>query len=254
LNDTVHQGGNALYQTPVNIQAFTTTFTFQDSCATQPGDCGNGFGFCILADNSSNTYYPPGYNFSGNADINLSWSEGCNASGTDCDLIDEAIVKFDLYGNDGPPGQELTGYYNNSVTFGAGSANIPMGGIGGNPVEQNMASAGIVLQSNDVFSVTLTYDGSNLFESITDTSTGATFTHTYTGINLPAVMQGNTALVGFCGGSGAAVMGVSFNGWTYTVDSPGPTATTYSNGSSDSDCQPDSDEHSDSYRNSDCHW
>ena len=52
LNDTVHQGGNAFYETPVNIQAFTTTFTFHDSCATQPGNCGNGFGFCILAANS----------------------------------------------------------------------------------------------------------------------------------------------------------------------------------------------------------
>ena len=81
-----------------------------------------------------------------------------------------------------------------------------------------MASSGIDIQSGDIFDVTLTYDGSNLTESITDTSTKANFTHTYTGINLPSIFGANTAFVGFGGGTGAATMSLFVNSWTYTVD------------------------------------
>lgn len=41
-NSTSGAADNAWYQTPVNVQAFTTTFSFAESC---PTDCGDGFGF-----------------------------------------------------------------------------------------------------------------------------------------------------------------------------------------------------------------
>jgi len=58
----------------------------------------------------------------------------------------------------------------------------------------NMAPSGISMQSGDVMSVTLTYDGSNLTESVTDTNTAANFTHTYTGTQSSLDHRSNTAL------------------------------------------------------------
>ena len=130
--------------------------------------------------------------------------------------IDEAIVKFDLYGTSAP-GQDLTNYYLASTTIG--------GVYPESASDLNMAPSGINIQSGDIFKVTLTYDGSNLTESITDTSTNANFTHTYTGINLPSIFAANTAFVGFGGGTGAATMGLAVNSWTYTEDTSGPSPT-----------------------------
>jgi hypothetical protein len=225
LSGTIHNAANAWYKTPLNIQAFTTTFTFQANCSPDPSDCGNGFGFMIVGANYSNPVYPPGYTFSADASDNFSWAKGCpgppdNNSGCTSDY-DSALLKFDLYGFTAP-GQNLTNYFqaNNSnigPTFPHSASDI------------SMAPSGINIQSGDIFKVTLTYDGSNLFETITDTSTNASFSHTYTtdsrgnAINLPAIMGANTAFVGFGASNGAATMDLSINSWVYTVNSPGPT-------------------------------
>jgi hypothetical protein len=217
LDGGIHTGYNAFYETPVNIQAFTTNFTFQASCSPNPSDCGNGFGFEIIADNSSNPK-SPGYTYSGWSGAQFSWSMGCDGSigGAGCEAIDEAIVKFDLYGNTAP-GQNLTNYYQASTTLGG---IYPQG-----PTDINMAPAGINIQSGDIFNVTLAYDGSNLNETVIDTDTNATFTHTYTGINLPSVIGANTAFVGFGGGTGAATMDLDLNAWVYSAGSASPTPT-----------------------------
>jgi len=47
----------------------------------------------------------------------------------------------------------------------------------------------------------MTYDGTKLTMTITDTVTNATFTTSWT-INIPAIVGGNTAYVGFTGGTG----------------------------------------------------
>ena len=47
----------------------------------------------------------------------------------------------------------------------------------------------------------LTYNGATLTVVITDTVTNATATQTYT-VNIPAIVGGETAYVGFTGGSG----------------------------------------------------
>jgi hypothetical protein len=224
LNGTVHQAANLTTQKPANIQAFTTTFTVQDSCEPNPGNCGNGFGFMIIAANSSNPYYPPGYDYAGDSGAQFSWSDRCECNnssspGLNCVAIDEALVKFDIYGlSSSPPSDlDLTNYY--QATSGGGTC--PQYGA-----DINMHSSGIDLTSKDVFSITLTYNGSSLFETVTDTNTSARFSHTYTGINLPSVIGANTAFVGLDGGTGNATMHVNIKGWTYTVNSPGPTPTT----------------------------
>lgn len=64
----VNTDNNAWYETPVNVQAFTTTFTFAETC---PTDCGEGFGFMTI---SVSNPKPAGYTYSGEPGAQFSWS------------------------------------------------------------------------------------------------------------------------------------------------------------------------------------
>lgn len=235
-NGGSHIANNAWYTTPVNIQAFTTTFTFQANCAPSPTDCGNGFGFMIVGNNSTNPVCPPNgpscAHYSDGASQSFSWDNGCSTSNppdvnTGCLGIDLALLKFDLIQVNGPAGQNLTNYFQASGT--------PGNSLGGtwphSASDLNMAPSGINIQSGDVMSVTLTYDDTNMYETVTDTSTNASFTHTYTtdsrgnAINLPALMGANTAFIGFGASNGAPKMDLNILTWTYTVNARGLTPT-----------------------------
>jgi hypothetical protein len=80
-----------------------------------------------------------------------------------------------------------------------------------------MAPSGINIESGDLMQATLTYNGSTLMETVTDTVTGATYRNSYS-INIPAGVGGNTAFVGFGGSSGAATVTQKIQSWTYTVE------------------------------------
>ena len=83
-----------------------------------------------------------------------------------------------------------------------------------------MAPSGINMQSGHLMKATLTYNGTVLMETVTDTVTGATYSNSYTA-NIPALVGGNTALVGFGGSTGGASVTQNIQSWTYTVESPG---------------------------------
>ena len=233
----VHNGSNAWFKTPENVQAFTTTFTFNIDCSADASDCGGGFGFMMICacTGGNPTYDPanghPGFTYSGFSGAQFSWSQcqqpltpagtwcydnpGTNTNtGSDLtQLPDNIIVTFNNYNNGtGVPGVSLTTYATNG-TFPAAPVTT----------EYDMAPSGINLNSGHLFSATLTYNGSTLTESLTDTITGATYTHTYAA-NIPAAITGNTAFIGFGGGTGAALDDVYIHSWTYTVQSPGQAA------------------------------
>ena len=65
----------------------------------------------------------------------------------------------------------------------------------------DLSSTGINLHSGDIFNAQLTYNGTMLTVVITDTVTNASATQTYT-VNIPAIVGGPTAYVGFTGGTG----------------------------------------------------
>ncbi len=68
----------------------------------------------------------------------------------------------------------------------------------------DMGPSGIVLGSNHPLRVDLSYDVTQLAfsETVTDTVTGAIFQHIYTNVNVPQIVGGTTAYVGFTGGTG----------------------------------------------------
>ena len=77
----VHNGSNAWFKTPENVQAFTTTFTFNIDCSADTSDCGGGFGFMMICacTGGNPTYDPPnghpGFTYSGFSGAQFSWSQ-----------------------------------------------------------------------------------------------------------------------------------------------------------------------------------
>jgi len=168
----------AWFNTPVNVQAFTTDFNFGAASANA-----DGFTFTI-----QNT----GLMALGGNGAALGYSGIGNS----------VAVKFDLYNNAGE-GSDSTGFYSNGAAPTTPSI--------------DMTSSGVNLHSGDTMHAHLTYNGTTLTLTITDTVTNASFT-TSQAINIPATVGGNTAYVGFTGGTGGltAVQGVA--NWTYTVN------------------------------------
>jgi Legume lectin domain len=220
---TGHRVNNTWYTTPVNVQAFTTTFTFHVNCSANPSDCGDGLGFMMLAADSANPAYNPpsdnGFTYSGFSGGQFSWSQ-CDSPfelGNGCPALPAMLVKFDLYNNvTDAAGANETGLYT-----GGEYPQAPE-----NP-QYDMFGSGINMQSGDEFKATLVYNGATLVETVTDTVTKAHYTQTYAGVNLPSVIGANTSLVGFGAGTGAAELLVYIDSWTYIVESVTPPAASY---------------------------
>ena len=158
------ESGSAWFVTPVNIQSFTTNFTFQLS-----NPVADGITFTIQGQGIS--------------------ALGANSSGLGYQNIpNSVVVKFDLY-NDAGEGINSTGFYVNG-------ANPTVPSI-------DLSSTGIDLHSDDTMDVSLVYDGTTLAMTITDNVTMASYS-TSIPINIPATVGGNTAYVGFTGSTNSS--------------------------------------------------
>ena len=174
------EGHVAWYATPVNVQKFTSDFTFKDTAASA-----DGFTFAIQ-----------------NASAGI-WAVGGNASSLGYAGIPNSIaVKFDLYNNAGE-GSDSTGFYVDGA-----APTVPA---------VDMTSSGVNLHSGDTMHAHITYDGSIMTLLLTDTVTNASFT-TSKSVNIPTTVGSNTAYVGFTGGTGGLTAVQNVLTWTYTVN------------------------------------
>ena len=170
----------AWFATKLNVQKFTTDFNFQASAATA-----DGFTFVIQGS-------PKG-----------TWALGGNGLALGYGGIANSVAaKFDLYSNAGE-GSDSTGFYTNGA-----APTVP---------SVDMTSSGVNLHSGDIMHAHITYDGTTLTLTITDTVTSASFT-TSTAVNIPATVGATTALVGFTGGTGGLTAVQNILNWTYTVN------------------------------------
>jgi Legume lectin domain len=184
-----YEASSAFWTTPVNIQTFTTNFTFQLSTATA-----DGFTFTIQnAGLTALGAYGGGLGYG--ADPN---------NGPTASIGKSVAVKFDIYSNSGE-GSDSTGVFTN-------------GAIPTNPAV-NLTSSGIVLSSGDTIAAQLTYNGTTLTLNLTDTVTNKTFTQAFT-VNVPSTVGANTAYVGFTGGTGGASAIQNIKTWTFTPGTP----------------------------------
>jgi hypothetical protein len=176
LDGPTAKAGSVWYATPVNVQSFTTNFTFQLTNATA-----DGFTFTIQNQGTA--------------------ALGKTGGGLGYLSIPTSVaVKFDLY-NDGGEGNDSTGLY----TKGAAPM-VP---------SIDLSSTGINLHSGDTMTVQMVYNGTALTMTITDTVTKASYTTSFA-INIPATVGGNTAYVGFTGGIGALASTQAIRSWTYS--------------------------------------
>jgi hypothetical protein len=187
----------AWYPTQVNVENFSTDFSFQQLPGTNPEADGLTFtiqraGLSAIGPNGGLAY-------------------GAPLPGGTPGIPTSVAVKFDLFNGAGE-GNNSTGLYTNGA-----SPTVPAVTLGG----------GVNLHSGDVFAVHLNYDGAKLTMTITDTvNPTQTFTTSWT-IDIPGTIGGTTAFVGFTAGTGHYTAVQDILNWTYVSNSSGqPTVAT----------------------------
>jgi hypothetical protein len=187
------QTGSFFANTPMAIARFTTTFVERLSEGTQP-DYADGFTFLIQA----------------NAPTAL--GQGLGGLGSQ-GILNSVAVKFGSFQYPGDPSNSSTALVLNGAA--------PRGGV---------TTGNVLLNSQNPKRITLTYDGTTLAESITDTLTGDSFTTSFT-VNIAQVIGSDSAYVGFTGSTGSP--GASsfwqlqdIGSWMFTSQAPLPGAPT----------------------------
>jgi hypothetical protein len=187
LTDTgINEAGSAFLSTPVGVQSFTSSFSFQLSDA-------NAEGFTFTIQGVGPTDLGPSGGGLGYGPAKLGGTPG---------IANSLAVKFDIY-NEAGEGMDSTGLYIDGA-----SPTMPA---------LNLTASGVVLRSGDVFNVNMTYNGTTLTMTLTDaTNLSQTFTNNWT-INIPAAVGSNTAYVGFTGGTSKLTAIQEILDWTYVT-------------------------------------
>ncbi len=178
------EAGSAFFPTTLSVLNFVTDFSFQ---LTKPK--ADGFTFAIQG------VGPTAIGSFGGA-LGYGPKTPKGSSG----IPKSIAVKFDLYSNLGE-GNNSTGLYKN-------------GAYPATPAT-DLTAAGINLHSSHVFQAHAAYDGTTLNITITDTITKSSATQSYT-VNIPATVGGNSAFVGFTGGTGGVTATQDILTWTYS--------------------------------------
>jgi len=182
-----NEAGSAWYYQPVNVQSFSTFFTFQLSTPNA-----DGVTFTIQGQGTS--------------------ALGQSGGGLGYATIPNSVaIKFDLYNNNGEGG-DSTGLYIN-------------GAVPETPAI-DLSSTGINLHGDDATGIQLAYNGSVLSMTIYDFVTQTSYSTSWV-VNIPAIVGGNTAYVGFTGGTEELTSSQKILNWTYDTGSSAlPVATT----------------------------
>src|SRR5262245_1307370 len=170
-----NQAGSLFSTNAVGVEGFATMFDFQLTSAAA-----DGFAFVIQG--------------AGNAALGTAGGGlGYQGIGTSVD------IKFDLQDNAGE-GNNSTGLFTNGEPPTVGAVDL--------------TPSGINLHSGHVFRVSMAYVGLSLSVTIRDLTTGASAEQAYT-VNIPALVGGNTAYVGFTAGTGTLTAVQDVLNWTY---------------------------------------
>ena len=179
------EASSAFWTVPVNVQAFSTTFTFQLSKAQADGFTFTlqNAGLTALAGSGGGLGYGPD-----------------PATEKPAGIARSAAIKFDIYSNSGE-GSDSTGVFTNGATPTTPAVDL--------------TPSGIVLSSGNLLSAQIIYSGTTLTLNLTDTVTGKTFSRAFS-VDIPTAVGGPTAYVGFTGGSGGLTAVQTIRTWTFT--------------------------------------
>jgi Legume lectin domain/Chitobiase/beta-hexosaminidase C-terminal domain len=207
VSDTTQTtAGAAWFPIPVTVTSFSTTFTLQWG--------GAGQGMCFVIQNT------PVHTSPSNAN---GWSGGPTAVGAASNAMGYAGMDSEN-GNSGKGGLAFGLLSSVAIAFDqffvANSVGLY---TNGNDPQGSQVATGLTFSSGHPITVTLSYSGTTLSLTMTDTVTGTKFTHSFT-IDIPSTVGANTAYVGFTGGTGGAASIAAVQSWTYNASSAGQTA------------------------------
>ena len=183
---TVNVTGNnsAFFETPQPIQNFVAKFTYTDAANGNQGqNGGNGMAFVLQNDPRGTTVYTYG------GGSTLGYGAGFNAA-----IAPSVAVEFNIDTNFYPTAGTAFGVNGSTGTYG------PTGSI--------------ELNSGHPIDVTVSYDGTNLSESLHDTITGASYGQS---ISADLSYIGTQAYIGFTGGSGLDTATQLVSDFTYSA-------------------------------------
>ena len=229
-----HWGAALNYATKVNVQAFTATFTFVP----------NGWAIAFVLENNTNSAA------SGGSGRGFGAGAGCEAGFyqgfTSNNLSTNNIFAMDFSSQDVLAAGASSPFAGSSVqvyTAGQSPCNPNLGGgvpyvgltkISTAPVPLTLSTGaangcllgnGCSTTTGDTYSAAITYDGSTVKLTLADvTHPNGTFTHSWTGVNIPALVGASTAWLGITAGSGDSTMTVPLlvKSLVYTVGAPPP--------------------------------
>jgi hypothetical protein len=206
-----HCALSLLYQTPVNEQAFTGSFQFTLS----------GWALAFVLENNTNTDAgPAGPNFSAGAGCEAGFYQGFSSN----NLSSNNIYALSFSSNDSLTAGGSGFTYSGVQTFveGQSPCNPNLGGtvpyVGQNkfstsPVPLNSPASSQNTTTTDNYQVNVWYTGTTFVMTMYDITAGGTctpvtsgtcFTNTWTGVNIPSAVGGNTAYVGITAGTGSS--------------------------------------------------
>ena len=174
------QGGTFFNTAAVDITQFTNTFTF--ALTNLNGAGGGADGITFIIQNNAPT-------------ANGGSGGGLGYTG----IANSIAIKYDIFQNLGDPSDSSTGLSQNGAA--------PFGGT-------SLYPSGINLRSGDTFRSDMNYDGSLLSVTITDLNTSISASQSYS-VNLPTIVGGSTAFVGFGGGTGAGAANQDITTWKF---------------------------------------
>lgn len=207
-----HEAGAFWYKTQQNITSFTTNFTFRmPNTGVVPSVI--GMTFCIQ--NSNATTNPPapwgiqsGVNATADANV-AGYGSYSNENATMARIGKSVAIKFDVSSNSG---SEVT--YPTGGSPSATGLYINGGPYAGLMPENDLNPSGINLNVGHIMAATVVYDGSILTMTLRDTVTNAQFRTSWP-INIPSIVGGNSAWIGFTAGEIPAAVN-SVLSWSFS--------------------------------------
>jgi hypothetical protein len=179
------EAGSAFTIVPVSVAQFTNSFSFQ---LVNPN--ADGFTFALQG------VSPTALGGTGGG-LGYAPDPGTGIGGA---IGKSVAIKFDLFNNAGE-GVDSTGLYTNGA-----EPTVPA---------TDLTGTGIDLHSGHVFNVGMNYNGTTLTLTITDATTGAAATQSYT-VNIPQTLGSSLAYIGFTAGTGGQTSTDDILSWDYT--------------------------------------
>jgi hypothetical protein len=185
-NGGTNQSSSVFTTSPFDVTGFTTQFQFASTA-----DANSAEGFTFTIQGVGNTALGAAGNSLGFGPV----------QGSDNGIAQSVAIKFDLANNAGE-GSNSTGLYTN------GAAPMNAGSI-------DLTGVPLDFHSGHTFQANMSYLGTTLTVTIKDLTTNVSATQTYSNVQIPTIVGGGTAYIGFTAATGNQSATQDILNWIY---------------------------------------